>query len=342
MARQAGIVIAAILLFSFESSAQLRQFVIKELPAPASIPLFTSNPNDAAIIIYSSIDDLLFSSNTGGISTVRRDTAGSKYSLLLKTEKQILTVQAPGFREAKLPVPKMNAKEVAYYSIEPLNPVRSERGRFRLTTEPSGARFELDGLPIEEPTPFSSEELLTGAYELKVYLPGYDTARVQLVIEPDRIVSRHIVLQSTVPRAVVPVIYDTSMVRSADAVVKGDSLFLEFMMSGENDEYAAEVTLMSISESFTPEVAAMPHWPLHTIEGGAEHTWRALLTPKISEALHSGYGAVRLATEETGSWLGWYVYAGGAAVVAGIVAALTGGSDEEKQPLADPPDWPSQ
>ncbi len=47
--------------------AQLKEFDIKREKPPESIPIFTNNPNEAAIIIYSSITNLYFESNMDGI-----------------------------------------------------------------------------------------------------------------------------------------------------------------------------------------------------------------------------------------------------------------------------------
>ena len=61
------IITVFIISMSRQGFAQLIEFDIKREKPPESIPIFTNNPNEAAIIIYSSITNLYFESNMDGI-----------------------------------------------------------------------------------------------------------------------------------------------------------------------------------------------------------------------------------------------------------------------------------
>ena len=95
---------------------QLKEFVIKERQAPQFPAVFVNYPDDAAIVVYSSVRDLNFESNIEGIVTVKTET--DKYSIIVKTERQIIKVKKNGYIENRISVPKLNARDVRYFTIE--------------------------------------------------------------------------------------------------------------------------------------------------------------------------------------------------------------------------------
>lgn len=115
------IITVFIISMSRQGFAQLKEFEIKELKPPPSIPVFINYPDNAALIIYSSLTNLYFESNMDAIVDDISTPQEGKYILIIREKtKQIITVKAKGFREGKIKVPKLNAKEVKYYQIEQL------------------------------------------------------------------------------------------------------------------------------------------------------------------------------------------------------------------------------
>ncbi len=115
------IITVFIISMSRQGFAQLKEFEIKELKPPPSIPVFINYPDNAALIIYSSLTNLYFESNMDAIVDDISTPQEGKYILIIREKtKQIITVKAIGFREGKIKVPKLNAKEVKYYQIEQL------------------------------------------------------------------------------------------------------------------------------------------------------------------------------------------------------------------------------
>lgn len=127
----------------FPLFAQLKEFDVRTEPASAAIPVFPANPDDAALIIHSSILDLSFESNMDGIVSDKSSPSEGKYILIVKTLKQIITIKSKGYKEAKLRVPVMEPKTVAYYKIE----TRENPGSIILKTVPDGATIKINEMP---------------------------------------------------------------------------------------------------------------------------------------------------------------------------------------------------
>ncbi|MBN1299578.1 MAG: PEGA domain-containing protein [Melioribacteraceae bacterium] len=103
---------------SISLHAQLKTFEITELHQQISIPIFTNYPDYSALILYSSIENINFSSNTGGIVDEIISPVEGKITLITRPENQIITVKCNGFIEGKFKVTGLTPRAVRYYSIE--------------------------------------------------------------------------------------------------------------------------------------------------------------------------------------------------------------------------------
>ncbi|MCK6602915.1 MAG: PEGA domain-containing protein [Bacteroidetes bacterium] len=171
---------------------ELRQFKVREETRPASIPVFTQFPNDAAVIIYSSIPQISFESNTEGILANKSVDGESKYTLILRTETQTLTVKSPGFIEAKIKIQRMQPKDVKYFSIEAsARSFDPEKGDLVLKTVPAGARILIDGMPeFDHFTPFSLTGFEAKTYKITLVKEDYDTVRITAEIKKGEKISK--------------------------------------------------------------------------------------------------------------------------------------------------------
>jgi len=123
--------------------AQLKEFDVHKEPPAATIPVFPENPDDAAVIIHSSLPDLNFESNMGGIVSDKSVPAEGRYVLIIKTFKQAVTIKANGYREFKLILKARDPKTVEYYSIE----TRKNPGSLIVTSVPEGATVTIAEMP---------------------------------------------------------------------------------------------------------------------------------------------------------------------------------------------------
>ncbi len=186
------------LFISIVLGQELKQFEIqkREKPPGVTATLLIDYPQMAAMTIWSSITMLRFSSNMNGIVANLSTPEEGKYILVLKPGiKQIITVKSPGFIDGKIRIPKLKKKQFIYYQIESsvkqLNP---DRGRFILRTNPPGAKYKFDGLPIEGETPFESGEFTTGTFKIFLTKEKYEPAEVEISIKKGKVIQKTIPL----------------------------------------------------------------------------------------------------------------------------------------------------
>ena len=176
------------------AQAQLRELEIKQEPQPESIPVFRNHPDEAAVIIYSSLTNLNISSNMVIVADQSRPDDG-RYVLLVGPYRQILTIRAPGFQETRINVPNVSAREVAYFSVEPKNPEPVEgRGTLVLRSIPDGARITVDGYPdLTRQTP-NTFELPAQSYRFRLELDRYEPKELIVTIPDGQVLSRFLEL----------------------------------------------------------------------------------------------------------------------------------------------------
>ncbi len=183
--------ILIIILFSFTIllSAQLKEFEIREIPAPAGIALVMDHPDCAQLVIHSQIVGLRFDSNMAGIREQRHLPREDKYLIFITPVRQIVTVKASGFIENQLGSTfELNAKERKYYVINEQKQVSgSGKGSFTLDSVPGGALIQIEGIPgFREHTPYRFRDYLAMNYEITLSLDGYDDIHYRMQILPDQ------------------------------------------------------------------------------------------------------------------------------------------------------------
>jgi len=197
------IITVFIIFISKQGYAQLKEFDIKREKPPESIPIFTNNPDEAAIIIYSSITNLYFESNMDGIVDDKSKPDEGKYTLLIRPIKQILTVKAKDYREGKFRIPNMESREVLYYSIES----QHGKGDFILKSIPSGADIHISGLPdFVAKTPFTFVDYLAQPYKIKIIKKGFEPLDTAITIEKGRVLTETFELTPIQTKEVVPTV----------------------------------------------------------------------------------------------------------------------------------------
>ncbi len=138
------------------------EFEISEMPRPdvSTVQANTAFPEDALVIVYSSIDDLSFRSSMGAIDKQNYNTVTGRYELLIKPIKQMLFVGKLGFLELKINTLNPNFKDVFYFKVEEKPPVflnQTVPGKLTINSIPAGANISLNGIPVATKTPFTGE-----------------------------------------------------------------------------------------------------------------------------------------------------------------------------------------
>lgn len=101
--------------------AQLEELQVTKLEAPSTVAVFVDYPNEAAIIIRSSLTNLVFDSNVGIIENKSNSNAG-EYRLIIQPFRQTISVQAEGFIQLRFNIIPSGARDVIYYEVQPKVP----------------------------------------------------------------------------------------------------------------------------------------------------------------------------------------------------------------------------
>lgn len=173
------------------SLGQLREMEVTPEDPPETIPVFRNHPDEAAVIIFSSLTDLQIESNMGIVEDLSQPADG-RYVLMVGPFRQVLTVRAPGFQETRVSVPNMDPREVRYFSIEPKErePVTG-RGTLFLRSIPEGAQISVDGYPdFDQQTPYTFDDWSAQSYRMRVELDLHEPKEFIISIPEGRVTSR--------------------------------------------------------------------------------------------------------------------------------------------------------
>lgn len=164
--------------------AQLREFDITPVQSNR-LPVFRDHPDMAAVIVNSSMANLQFDSNLGIIAILGDATQG-EYILIVQPVRQIVTVRGQGFQQGRIPITLNQARQVAYFKVEPRDLVVTERGNLIIRTVPTGATVSVDGIPGEFQTPYTYEGIAAMSHVVRVRLDDHQTEERLVRVEAGR------------------------------------------------------------------------------------------------------------------------------------------------------------
>jgi uncharacterized protein (TIGR02145 family) len=108
------------LFFPLLTTAQLKEFEVSEMERP-DVSVVQANgqwPDDALLLVYSSLDGLQFRSSMGAVDKQTYNNRAGRYEILVKPLKQMIFAAKPGFMELKIATINPNPKDVFYYLLE--------------------------------------------------------------------------------------------------------------------------------------------------------------------------------------------------------------------------------
>lgn len=126
-------------------------------------------PEDALIIVYSSLTNLNFRSSMGMIDKQSYNSQSNRYEVLVRPIKQILLVYTNDYMEGTIAKLNPKSKEVFYYKVEEKNSeiTAASTGRLTILSEPAGAEIYLNGFKVADKTPFTFD-LNSGSTKVKL------------------------------------------------------------------------------------------------------------------------------------------------------------------------------
>ena len=176
------VLLTGILLVPLIGNAQLREMDISMIEDPADrFMVFTEHPNEAYIIIQSTINNLVFTSNMDGIVEDRSEPDQGRYILIVRPFTQIFTVNAPGYMVGRFRVQSPQARNSYHYRIRPVE----------ATTEFIPVNFIVDQVGAElfvnnqEVPVGQTVRLEPGPQQVRIERAGYRTITDEIVISHD-------------------------------------------------------------------------------------------------------------------------------------------------------------
>lgn len=219
IARLFFIILVNFLFVESINAQQLRDLTYKEIENPFNtIPVFVNNPDDAALIFTSSLTNLRFDSNVGIVADQSNPAAG-EYRLIILPFRQSITVQVPGFKQLRIPIQVTKAKEVIFFTIEPLEDEVEETSPILFSISPltAEATVFIDGQPIENLQ--TAVNLSPGSHTINIESIGYKTIVDTLTIDGTRNFFNYELEQLQIQKFVI-----TSNPDGASVEIDGDAL----------------------------------------------------------------------------------------------------------------------
>lgn len=216
--------------------AQLLEMEVKPASSAGTVPVFRDYPDDAAIIVNSSLTGLRFDSNVGVVADLSSPNEGV-YRIIVRPWRQTITVTIAGYRQARFTIPASEPRSVIYYSVEP---VKSDAGTLIPVTirvnQPDPLVF-IDGQQVDVTQTIPLE---AGTHQIRIEKVGFLTIDQQIEVSNDRpfleftmqrLIERRVVIRSTPPGARVRV----------NGIERAETTPTDFFMYP--GEYGLELTL---------------------------------------------------------------------------------------------------
>lgn len=202
------------------NAQDLREMDVQQVESK-SIVVFANYPTSAAVQIESTISGLRIDSNIG-IVTNSSDPSTGIYRVILKPGRQILSFSAPRFITSTYNTENIEARTVLHLRIVPKNVVITDKGSFEITTQPTGANLQIDGLPGVFKTTYRADGIFALRYTARVSMEGYYDESFFLDITANQLTLHHLILRPIVAierSTIKPINSDTLVLKSNVEIV---------------------------------------------------------------------------------------------------------------------------
>ncbi len=182
----------------------------------------TAFPEDALIIVYSSLDNLSFRSSVGAVDRQYYNARANRYEILVKPLKQMIFISASEYMEQKIATINPKPKEDYYFKVEEkLSVLNFGKGNLSINSDPIGADIYINNLKLSDKTP-ASFEYPAGNATIKLIKSGFIDKDTLIRIKENNKLNCDFKLLSNLP--VVKTISIDS-ITSNSAIVSGKALF---------------------------------------------------------------------------------------------------------------------
>ena len=229
------------------NAQQLKDLVATEVPPNyTSIPVFASYPDHAAIIISSSLTNLKFESNIEIIADLSEPASG-EYRLIIPPYRQNIRTNATGFKQLRINVAVNGAKDVKYFTVEPLS-YKETLISTVFSIEPiqaSDANVFIDGQAVDIK---STVGLIAGTHKLKIEKRGWRSIEEEIIISQNMNAIRRYNLEPVSPQTITITSTPEDATIQLDNTILGTTNLQFFELPGEYVVNISKIGYKSLQE----------------------------------------------------------------------------------------------
>lgn len=168
-------------IFSVSILAQEKELKAGPTQYRGGEPNFFLFPDRAALIVYSSLDNLYFESTTDSIIGPVYEVDEKRYTVLFNTKPQIIEVKSPGYKSAIITTPALQPFDVVPYSVEPkLGENDPGMITVQFTVTPTDAELFVDFKKVDPSMPV---KLSPGNHKIKIVKEGHPTFKQEIFVD---------------------------------------------------------------------------------------------------------------------------------------------------------------
>jgi hypothetical protein len=216
--------------------AQLLEMEVKPTTGSGTVPVFRDHPDDAAIIVNSSLTGLRFDSNVGVVADLSSPNEGV-YRIIVKPWRQTITVTMSGYRQARFTIPASEPRSVLYYNVEP---VKSDAGALipvtiRVNQADAAVFIDAQQVDITKTIPLEA-----GTHQIRIEKVGFLTIDQPIEVSTDRPFQEFTMQRLTQRKVVIRTAPAGARIR-INGIERAETTPIDFFMFP--GEYGLELTL---------------------------------------------------------------------------------------------------
>lgn len=172
-----------ITISGYSQNTILREIRIEKIPKPDQVDVFVNHQEYAALVVRSSIPNLIIDSNLGIVADLTESGSGI-YRVILRPGNQIITYKAQGYISAIERITDLRApRDIVYYLVEQVETVEKIPITFRV--EPKDANVIIDNEDFGEiGTGEMAVRLAIGDHTVKLQREGYRDIEELIIVDP--------------------------------------------------------------------------------------------------------------------------------------------------------------
>jgi len=184
-----------VVFFVCEEVVSQEKYGELSISAPQELPDSIGIAGQTILVIASEVPELQFESTRQIFKTEQR--RDHEWLLVIEPDRQMLTLQAPGYLPLQTEVMFFKAKHTYQLTVSRAKP---RPGALWIKTKPDSANLRLNGALLDAKTPHRLDGVPPGRYYVQVTLDGHYSVEKELIVESNRVTDWEVALTQTTVR----------------------------------------------------------------------------------------------------------------------------------------------